>query len=167
MTRSTYVVAVGSNRRGPHGAPADEVAAAINALPGLVSVAPIMTSAPVGPSIRRFANTVAIVSTPLSPADLLLALKAIERQFGRRRGQRWGARVIDLDIILWSGGKVDQPDLKVPHPAFRARNFVLTPLVRLAPKWRDPVTGLTIGQLHARLTRRRSVPRRVVAGAGP
>ncbi|WP_088332082.1 2-amino-4-hydroxy-6-hydroxymethyldihydropteridine diphosphokinase [Sphingomonas mucosissima] len=167
MTRSTYVVAVGSNRRGRHGAPADEVAAAINALPGLVSVAPIITSAPVGPSIRRFANTVAIVSTPLSPADLLLALKAIERQFGRRRGQRWGARVIDLDIILWSAGKVDHPALKVPHPAFRARDFVLVPLVRLAPKWRDPVTGLTILQLHARLTRRRSVPRRVVAGAGP
>ncbi|MCC2981284.1 MULTISPECIES: 2-amino-4-hydroxy-6-hydroxymethyldihydropteridine diphosphokinase [unclassified Sphingomonas] len=167
MMRSTYVVALGSNRRGRHGAPAAEVAAAIRALPGVVSVAPIITSAPVGPSIRRFANTAAIVSTSLSPANLLRALKAIERQFGRRRGRRWGARVIDLDIILWSGGKVDQPDLKVPHPAFRTRDFVLAPLVRLAPAWRDPVTGLTMVQLHARLTRRRSVPRRVVAGAGP
>lgn len=167
MMRSTYVVALGSNRRGRHGAPAAEVAAAIDALPGVMSVAPIMTSAPVGPSIRRFANTAAIISTSLSPTDLLRVLKGIERQFGRRRGRRWGARVIDLDIILWSGGKVDQTDLKVPHPAFRTRDFVLAPLLRLAPSWRDPVTGLTMVQLHARLTSRRSVPRRVVAGAGP
>ncbi len=167
MTRSTYVVALGSNRRGRHGAPEEEVAAAICALPGLVSAAPIVASAPVGPSIRRFANTVALINTPLRPDELLRALKAIERQFGRRSGQRWGARVIDLDIILWADGTVREPALSIPHPAFRERDFVLAPLVRIAPRWRDPVTGLNMRQLHARLTRRRSVPRRVVAGEGP
>lgn len=167
MTGSTYVIAVGSNRRGRHGAPEDEVVAAIQALPGLLAAAPIVSSAPVGPSIRRFANTVALIATPLAPAALLRDLKALERSFGRRRGQRWGARVIDLDIILWSGGEVSEPGLTIPHPAFRAREFVLAPLVRLAPRWRDPQTGLTVVQLHARLTRRRCVPRRVLAGAGP
>lgn len=167
MTRSTYVVALGSNRRGRHGTPAAEVTAAIHALPGLVAFAPIISSAPIGPSIRRFANTAALISTSLRPEELLLVLKKIERHFGRRRGQRWGARVVDLDIILWSGGTVSEPGLIIPHPAFRTRDFVLTPLVQIAPRWRDPETGYTMVQLHARLTRRRSVPRRVVAGAGP
>lgn len=167
MSGSTYLVAIGSNRRGRHGGPRDEVAAAIPALPGLVAAAPIITSAPVGPSIRQFANTAALIRTPLEPAALLCELKSIERRFGRRRGQRWGARVIDLDIILWSGGAVTARDLTIPHRAFRMRDFVLAPLLHLVPRWRDPVTGRTIAQLHARLTRRRSVPRRVVAGAGP
>ncbi|SEI84023.1 2-amino-4-hydroxy-6-hydroxymethyldihydropteridinediphosphokinase [Sphingomonas sp. OV641] len=167
MMGSTYVVALGSNRRGRHGGPAAEVTAAIEALPGLLTLAPIMTSAPMGPSTRRFANTAVLLQTSLSPDALLRELKAVEQQFGRRRGRRWGARVLDLDIILWSGGRVRKPALKIPHPAFRTRDFVLAPLARIAPQWRDPVTGLTMRQLHARLTRRRSVPRRVVAGEGP
>lgn len=167
MNGSTYLVALGSNRRGRHGAPRAEIAAAIAALPGLIAAAPIVTSAPVGPSIRQFANTAALIRTPLSPTALLRELKSIERAFGRRRGQRWGARVIDLDIILWSGGVFSGPALTIPHPAFRTRDFVLAPLLPLAPRWRDPVSGRTIAQLHARLTRRRSVTRRVVAGAGP
>jgi 2-amino-4-hydroxy-6-hydroxymethyldihydropteridine diphosphokinase len=167
MMRSTYVVAAGSNRRGRHGAPAREVAAALAALPGVARIAPIITSAPLGPSIRRFANTVAIVESHASPGDLLRALKAIERSFGRRRGQRWGARVIDLDLILWSGGTYGDGDLTIPHAAYRTRDFVLAPLLHVAPSWRDPVTGLTIRQLHARLTRRRALPSRSGAGAGP
>ncbi|WP_076745387.1 2-amino-4-hydroxy-6-hydroxymethyldihydropteridine diphosphokinase [Sphingomonas jeddahensis] len=167
MTRSTYVVAAGSNRRGRHGTPAHEVAAALAALRGVVAVAPIINSAPLGPSIRRFANTVAIIESDASPRELLRTLKAIERRFGRRRGQRWGARVIDLDLILWSGGTYQDSDLTIPHAAFRMRDFVLAPLARLAPSWRDPLTGLTVRQLHARLTRRCALPRRSGAGAGP
>ena len=84
-------------------------------------------------------------------------LKAIERSFGRRPGRRWGARVIDLDIILWSGGVYAGAALTIPHPAFRARRFVLDPLATLVPRWRDPVTGLTVRQLAARV---RAVDRR-------
>uniref|UniRef100_UPI0015771B8A 2-amino-4-hydroxy-6- hydroxymethyldihydropteridine diphosphokinase n=1 Tax=Sphingomonas bacterium TaxID=1895847 RepID=UPI0015771B8A len=80
------------------------------------------------------------------------------RAFGRRRGRRWGARVLDLDIVLWSGGSWRSPGLTIPHPAFRDRRFVLDPMVALAPRWRDPVTGLTIRQLAAQLTRRRPLP---------
>src|SRR3546814_8929009 len=63
-----------------------------------------MTTPPLGPTIRRFANMVAIIESDDDPPALLRRLKAIEHAFGRRRGRRWGARVIDLDIILWSGG---------------------------------------------------------------
>lgn len=157
MRRSTYLVAVGSNRAGRYGGPSAEVAAALRLLGGVAS--PIIASAPVGPSTRTFANAAAVIESDEVPAALLARLKAIERAFGRQRGRRWGARVLDLDIILWSGGRVDTRDLTVPHPAFRARAFVLTPALAIVPDWRDPVTGHTIRQLHARLTSRRPIPR--------
>lgn len=166
MATTTYAIAAGSNRRGRHGAPAAEVRAALAAI-GARASAPVMASAPVGPSIRRFANTLALVESALDPPAMLARLKAIERAFGRRRGQRWGARVIDLDLVLWSGGAWRSPDLTIPHPAFRSRDFVLRPLLALAPAWRDPVTGLTVRQLATRLTRNRPVPRSGRAGAGP
>jgi 2-amino-4-hydroxy-6-hydroxymethyldihydropteridine diphosphokinase len=149
--RSTYVVAIGSNRRGRHGAPEAQVAAAIRALGGVVATAPIIASAPVGPSTRRFANSVILIETAEDPPELLARLKAIERDFGRRRGQRWGARVIDLDIILWSGGAWGDTRLIIPHIDFRERRFVLDPLAHIAPDWRDPITGLTVRQLTRRL----------------
>lgn len=160
----TYLIALGSNRRGRHGGPRDEVAAACRALgPALGSVravSAIAESEAIGPSIRRFANAVAAVSSELDPPAVLLAVKAIERAFGRRRGRRWGARVIDLDLIGWSGGVWRSRDLTIPHPRFRERPFVLAPLSTLAPIWRDPVTHRTARQLHARLTAARPVNRR-------
>ncbi|MGH6612782.1 2-amino-4-hydroxy-6-hydroxymethyldihydropteridine diphosphokinase [Sphingomonas sp.] len=151
MPISTYAISIGSNRPGRHGRPEAEVIAAIGALTGVVAVAPIIASAPIGPSIRRFANTVILVETKDDPPALLARLKAIERDFGRRRGRRWGARVIDLDIILWSGGSWGGAGLTVPHIGFRARGFVLDPLARVAADWRDPVTGLSVRQLAYRL----------------
>lgn len=129
--------------------------AAIAALDGVRAVAPIMASTPLGPSLRRYANTVLLLDTSLSPPDMLAQLKAIERGFGRRRGRRWGSRVIDLDIILWSGGSWHGRGLCVPHSAFRERLFVLRPLRQVAPDWRDPVTGRTIRQLHQLVDRAR------------
>lgn len=154
MQSSTYAIALGSNRRGRHGGPVAEVRAAIAALEGVVAVSPIIASAPLGPSIRRFANAAVLLESALEPPELLARLKAIERAFGRRRGARWGARVIDLDIVLWSGGSWGTAALTVPHIAFRDRGFVLDPLRTIAPDWRDPVTGLSIRQLHARLHKR-------------
>jgi 2-amino-4-hydroxy-6-hydroxymethyldihydropteridine diphosphokinase len=63
--------------------------------------------------------------------------------------------VIDLDIILWSGGAWGEKGLTVPHAAFRERDFVLRPLLAIVPAWRDPVSGLSVRQLAARLGRRR------------
>ena len=126
----------------------------------VASVAPVRTSAPLGPSLRRYANTAAVIETMLDPPACLAALKAIERGFGRRAGgQRWSARVLDLDIVLWSGGIWQTRTLTIPHPAFRQREFVLVPARSVARDWRNPITGLTIAHLAARLTRRRATPR--------
>ena len=153
MGRSTYLVALGSNRVGRHGRPQGEVAAALRLLGGQAS--PIVNSAPLGPSTRTFANAAVLIDTDEVPVDLLARLKRIEQAFGRRTGRRWGARVIDLDIILWSGGRVASRTLTVPHPAFRQRAFVLTPARAIAGAWRDPVTGRRVRHLHTRLTTRR------------
>ena len=160
-----YLIAIGSNRRSRWGSPVATVRAAMTSI-GARAGSPVFASAPVGPSSRRFANAVALVDSDLAPPAMLARVKAVERAFGRRRGQRWGARVIDLDLIGWSGGVWRARTLTIPHPAFRARRFVLDPLLAVAPGWRDPVTRLTARQLHARLTRARPVNRRS-AGAGP
>ncbi len=152
MSASThhYVIALGSNRRGRHGSPRQELAAAIAAIGGMVARSPVIETAPLGPSRRRFSNAAILVESAETPPDLLARLKQIERDFGRRNGRRWDARVIDLDVILWSGGAWSSPGLTIPHPQFRLRSFVLDPLVRLVPDWRDPLTGRTIRQLAAR-----------------
>ena len=133
----------------------------------VLAVAPVLTTAPIGPSLRRYANSAAVIETDLGPSDLLALLKRLEREFGRSaRGQRWSSRVLDLDIVLWSGGPFAESHLTVPHRLFRERDFVLAPAVRIAPEWRDPITGLTIRQLHARLTSPRAV-RRAPTWSGP
>lgn len=154
MARTSYVIGLGSNRRGRHGAPADELRAALAAIGGVVAVSPVIASAPLGPSIRRFANAAALVESEEDPPALLARLKEIEARFGRRRGRRWGARVIDLDIILWSGGSWASAGLTVPHPQFRERAFVLRPLAAIAPRWRDPITTRTVRQLLHAVDRR-------------
>ena len=160
-----YLIALGSNQRHVRfGAPEMVLIAALAELDSksvkVLSAARIIRSTPLGPSLRRYANGAALVKSKLSPPDLLARLKRIEHKFGRRRsGQRWSARVLDLDLVLWSGGAWSSPGLTVPHPEFRLRSFVLTPAAAIAPRWRDPLTGLSLRQLHARLTRPRPVPR--------
>ncbi len=126
---------------------------------GSGSVSAIRATPALGPAGRGFANAVALVESDLMPDALLRELKALERAFGRRAGRRWGPRVLDLDIILWSEGAWGGPGLIVPHPAFRERLFVLAPLAELVPLWRDPLTGATMRQLLARLTAPRPMPR--------
>jgi 2-amino-4-hydroxy-6-hydroxymethyldihydropteridine diphosphokinase len=116
----------------------------------------IIDSAPLGPSLRRYANAAAIVSTELEPPALLNRLLEIEAHFGRvRRGEAWRSRVLDIDIILWSGGiwAGAAPELAIPHREMRNRNFVLTPAAMIAPDWRDPLSGLTVRQLQSRYNR--------------
>lgn len=157
MPITRYAIAIGSNRPGRHGPPEAELRAAITALGPVTAVSRFFATPPLGPSSRRFANAALILDSPESPPELLARLKDIERAFGRRPGRRWGARVIDLDIVLWSGGVWSGAALTVPHRAFRQRRFVLDPLAALVPAWRDPATGLTVRQLA---TRARAVDRR-------
>jgi 2-amino-4-hydroxy-6-hydroxymethyldihydropteridine diphosphokinase len=152
-----YAIAIGSNRpHGRYGRPPEVVEAAIARLDedfGLFGASPIVLNPAHGPAGRDFANAVALAESELEPADMLPRLKAIEREFGRRPGKRWGPRVLDLDIVLWSGGRFRSRGLVIPHPALGKRDFVLQPLSAIAPSWR--VTGaLAARHLAHRLARR-------------
>jgi 2-amino-4-hydroxy-6-hydroxymethyldihydropteridine diphosphokinase len=155
--RTSYLIALGSNQRHPrYGPPAQVVEVAMTQLAPLAR-SRIISSAAIGPSQRRYANAAILIESELAPADLLTHLKATERAFGRRTGgQRWRARVLDLDIILWSGGIWVDVTLTIPHPAFRTRSFVLGPLCDIAPDWNDPISHFSLLQLKARLDRKRS-----------
>lgn len=159
-SQATYLIALGSNRRHHRiGAPARVLMAAMQALAAqdvdVVALAPAIYTRPIGPSRRSYANSAALIGTALAPNALLATLKAIEARFGARRGQRWSARTLDLDIIWWSGGTWHsrKPELIIPHLAFRQRRFVLRPAAVIAPDLRDPVTGLTVAQLLHRTAR--------------
>ena len=173
MERQRYLIALGSNRRHPrHGAPPNVLRAALAALEDegmtVEAASPVIATSPLGHAQRRYANAAAIVESADDPEKLLARLKKIEQRFGRKNGgRRWGARVLDLDIVLWEGGSRASPGLTVPHLAFRTRAFVLTPAAAIAPHWRDPITRLTVRQLHARLTRPRPLPRCKPLGEGP
>jgi 2-amino-4-hydroxy-6-hydroxymethyldihydropteridine diphosphokinase len=164
MAKTSYAVALGSNRRhGRYGAPQRVVAAAVAAMEDMgldiVALSPIRATPAMGPAGRGFANAATLVECDLEPPELLAFLKQIECTFGRRPGRRWGPRVLDLDIILWSEGSWEGAGLVVPHPGFRERDFVLDPLADIAPDWRDPLTGATIRQLRHRLRAPRPVDR--------
>ncbi len=151
-------------RTASDGSPKHVLESALEVLAGLDlslhAIAPVITTAPVGPSERKFANSAAVVETFRPPEQMLRVLAATEQTFGRRgRGQRWGARVLDLDIVLWSGGNWQSDTLIIPHPEFRNRDFVLQPASTIAGKWRDPITNLSVAHIYARLTKPRPVPR--------
>ena len=90
---------------------------------GLFDASPILLNPAHGGAGRDFANAVALIESELSPPDLLRCLKALEREFGRRRGRRWGSRVLDLDIVAWSGGKWRARGLTVPHKSASEREL--------------------------------------------
>lgn len=161
--RNLYLVALGSNRRHHlYGAPVGVVRAAMEELAAFGTVlarSPVIASPAMGAAQRRFANAALVLESELTPPALLAALKRTEREFGRRRGQRWGDRVLDCDIVLWSGGRWRSDGLAIPHPHYRARRFVLDPAAAIARRWRDPASGLTLAHHQARLTRPRPLPR--------
>jgi 2-amino-4-hydroxy-6-hydroxymethyldihydropteridine diphosphokinase len=109
----------------------------------------LYAAAPIGPAQPEFRNAVISLTTAQSPASLLAALLDIERAHGRVRGERWGPRILDLDILLWGGRVVDQPGLRVPHPELHRRRFALEPLAELDPGARHPVLQKTVAELLA------------------
>lgn len=156
-----YAIAIGSNRpHGRFGRPPQVIEAAIARLDeefDLFDAAPILLNPAHGGAGRDFANSVALVESGLEPPAMLKALKELERDFGRRSGRRWGSRVLDLDIIAWSGGRWRSRGLTVPHKSATERSFVIGPLSTIAPAWR--LDGhQTAHHFAHRLARRR--PRR-------
>lgn len=93
-----------------------------------------------------FANQVAEVRTTLTPRELLERLLSVEHKMGRVRNERWGPRVIDLDLLLYGDQVICEPDLVVPHPRLMERAFVLIPLAEIAPKIKLP-NGVS-AQIH-------------------
>ncbi len=96
-----------------------------------------------------FLNAVCCLDFSGSAGDLITDLLRIEKKMGRVRNQRWGPRVIDLDILLFGDERIAQDDLTIPHPLMHLRRFVLMPLNDLAPQARHPVLGITISKLLA------------------
>lgn len=130
--------------------------AALHALGSIDAVAvtrrsSLYDSAPVGPPQPRYLNAVVQLECGLSPQRLLGILKQIELDLGRLKGPRWSARPIDLDMLLWDGRVIADPNLQVPHLELHRRRFVLEPLCELAPDAEHPVMKCTMRELLARL----------------
>jgi 2-amino-4-hydroxy-6-hydroxymethyldihydropteridine diphosphokinase len=93
---------------------------------------------PVGPPQPDYLNAVLEVETPLPPGRLLEEAQAVEGELGRVRGERWGPRVIDVDLLTYGDEHVDEPGLEIPHPRMHERAFVLVPLLELTADPRLP-----------------------------
>ncbi len=126
-------------------------ARALRATPGIALVrgSRVWDSAPLGPPQPRYLNAVLELETGLPPRALLAALKAVERLAGRRRDVRWGARTLDLDLLLLGDRLVAEPGLTVPHRELGARRFALQPLAELCGERVVPGTGRTVAALLA------------------
>ncbi len=150
MNRSRCAIALGANL----GAPQTTLEAALVALDRtpqiqLESHSSWYRTMAIGPPQPDYINGCAILQTSLSPRSLMQTLLEIENQFGRIRRERWGARTLDLDLLLFDDVIMDSIDLTIPHPRMGDRAFVLIPLAEIAPHWRDPIAGQTI-QILAR-----------------
>lgn len=99
-------------------------------------------STPLGPQDQPdFINAAVGLLTSMGPHELLAELLQLERTMGRDRRERWGPRIIDLDLLWMVGEPVDTPELQLPHPGVPVRNFVLYPLLDIAPSLRIPGAG--------------------------
>jgi len=141
-------VAVGSNL-GDRWARLAQAARALRSAPGVavVRASRVWDAAPVGPPQPRYLNAVLELETTRTPRSLLGLLREVESAAGRTRDVHWGARTLDLDLLLVGGLVVREPDLVVPHPAMEGRRFVLAPLAELHPELVVPGTGVSVGRL--------------------
>ncbi len=109
----------------------------------MVITSPLYSSRPFGPVAQPdFVNAVAGLLTRLGSAQLLAQLRSVERQFGRpERHERWGPRVLDLDILVFGRERRQDPELTLPHPGIVERNFVLYPFADIAADLEVPGLG--------------------------
>jgi len=144
---SSAFVGVGANL----GDPLAQVRWALRELGALGAVWPssLYRTEPLGdPDQPWFINAVARIETRLPPLELLLELKQLERRAGRPlEHSRWAPRLLDLDLLLVGGQILDAPGLRLPHPAFHLRRFVLEPLAEISPELEDPRTGICVREI--------------------
>ena len=141
-------VAVGSNLGDRWGRLA-QAARALRAAPGVavVRASRVWDAAPMGPPQPRYLNAVLELETTRTPRSLLGLLREVERAAGRTRDVHWGARTLDLDLLLHGGLVVREPGLTVPHPGMAHRRFVLAPLAELRPEIPVPGADASVGRL--------------------
>jgi 2-amino-4-hydroxy-6-hydroxymethyldihydropteridine diphosphokinase len=114
----------------------------------VLAVSSFYLNPPLGPEDQPwYVNAVARVRTRLAPEELLRVLQQLESAAGRARGERWGPRVLDLDLLLYAGEIIFTPELIVPHPEMHRRAFVLAPLAEIAPEAWHPGLGKSAAQL--------------------
>jgi 2-amino-4-hydroxy-6-hydroxymethyldihydropteridine diphosphokinase len=150
-------VALGSNL-GDRRAILDEAVARLASTHGLrlQAVSRYVETSPVGGPENQgaFLNAAATFESAIGPEALLDELRRIEAQAHRVREVRWGARTLDLDLLLAGGLVLNKPGLTLPHPRMLVRRFVLGPLAEIAADWLEPMTGHTIEACRAHLDRR-------------
>jgi 2-amino-4-hydroxy-6-hydroxymethyldihydropteridine diphosphokinase len=154
MPLATTYIGIGSNLAEPL-AQVERAVAALKTIPAssLLAVSPWYGSSPVGGPAGQpdYINGVACLQTRLAPHALLDALQAIEQLHGRERHERWGARTLDLDLLLYDDRLIDDERLTVPHPRMNSRAFVLAPLADIAPHLALP-NGCGVGSLLSQLS---------------
>jgi 2-amino-4-hydroxy-6-hydroxymethyldihydropteridine diphosphokinase len=139
----TAFVGIGSNL-GDREGNLRQAVALLSAEDGIdvVAVSQIRETDPVGPVEQgQFLNGAVWIETGLGPRELLERLLTVEQRLGRVRGERWGPRTIDLDLLVYGNQVVDEPGLTVPHPRLHERRFALEPLADLAPGLKIPGKG--------------------------
>jgi 2-amino-4-hydroxy-6-hydroxymethyldihydropteridine diphosphokinase len=148
------VIALGSNM----GDPQVILVAALETLaqtPGIILEAKssLYQTKAIGPPQPDYLNGCAILRVAMLPQALLATLLTIENKFGRVRHEHWGARTLDLDLLLYDDLILNEPNLQIPHPRMHKRAFVLVPLAEIAPTWIEPVSEQTIQNLLAEVDR--------------
>ncbi len=146
-------IGLGSNLAGSLGAPKQQIARAIEALAAipsshLLTASSFYQSKPIGPQDQDdYINAVAQLETTLSAWSLLDQLQIIEQEHQRTRERHWGARTLDLDLLLYGVDQIQNKRLTVPHIEMLNRAFVLLPLVEINPNCMIPGKGLMIDYL--------------------
>ena len=151
LVAETAYLSLGSNL-GDRAANLRAALAQLDVAGRLLAVSAFYETQPVDvPDQPWFLNCVAAIETDKTPRELLQLALRVEAAMGRLRMREKGARKIDIDVVLFGDWVVDEPGLKIPHPAMHQRRFVLKPLVEIAPEARHPGLGKTAQELLAAL----------------
>jgi 2-amino-4-hydroxy-6-hydroxymethyldihydropteridine diphosphokinase len=149
------LIGCGSNR-GSRREQLDRAIELLRFMPGVAvtAVSRYRETSPIGgpPGQPSYLNGACLIDTDLTPWDVLAMLAAVEKTLHRERTERWGARTIDLDLLLYDDAVIDTPELTVPHPRMATRRFVLEPAVEIAGDLPFPSAGCTVRDLLDTIT---------------
>jgi 2-amino-4-hydroxy-6-hydroxymethyldihydropteridine diphosphokinase len=150
MTEIACAIGLGSNL-GPSQQILEQSIEQLQAVPHIknIQVSRWYRTKPIGPPQPDYLNGCATFTTSLNPWQVLGVLQSIEQQFGRERQVHWGARTLDLDLLLYGHWQIDTVNLQVPHPYMAERSFVLVPLAEIAGDWLWQ--GISIEELRSKV----------------